>query len=152
MEKRVDKILYAVMAWFFGYLGVHRFMRGQIGLGILMIVTFGGFGIWSLIDAIISLTKLGEYDKEYVFVNGEWAPDSQRLTPGYGQMMYPVQYAQPLYGQPQYGQPQYGQPQYGQPQYGQPQYGQPQYGAPQQQFNQPNQFGSNQNVNQTQPW
>ena len=31
-------------------------MVGKVGTGILMIVTFGGFGIWTLIDFIVILT------------------------------------------------------------------------------------------------
>jgi hypothetical protein len=45
-------------------------MRGQIGLGILKLITIGGFGLWGLIDWIIALTKLGQYEKDFVFVNG----------------------------------------------------------------------------------
>ena len=36
-----------------GGLGIHRFYVGKIGTGILMLITFGGLGIWSLIDLII---------------------------------------------------------------------------------------------------
>lgn len=36
-----------------GTLGVHRFYVGKIGTGILMLITFGGFGIWWLIDIIL---------------------------------------------------------------------------------------------------
>ena len=36
-----------------GGLGVHRFYVGKIGTGILMLVTFGGLGIWALIDLIV---------------------------------------------------------------------------------------------------
>jgi TM2 domain-containing membrane protein YozV len=35
-----------------GWLGAHRFYVGKIGTGILMIVTFGGFGLWLLIDLV----------------------------------------------------------------------------------------------------
>ena len=36
-----------------GIYGVHRFYLGHIGLGILMLITFGGCGIWQLIDVIL---------------------------------------------------------------------------------------------------
>ncbi|HEV8051684.1 MAG TPA: DUF1731 domain-containing protein, partial [Parachlamydiaceae bacterium] len=36
-----------------GTFGVHRFYVGKIGTGILMLITFGGFGIWWLIDMIL---------------------------------------------------------------------------------------------------
>jgi len=74
MEKLIDKHLYTWLgSFFFDTFGVDRFMRGQIGLGILKIVTSGGFGVWCLIDWIIALTKLGEYGNEFVFnSNGDW--------------------------------------------------------------------------------
>ena len=36
-----------------GALGVQRFYVGKIGMGILMLFTLGGFGIWALIDLIV---------------------------------------------------------------------------------------------------
>ena len=42
-----------LLAFFLGFLGVHRFYVGKIGTGILQLVTFGGLGIWCLVDFIM---------------------------------------------------------------------------------------------------
>ncbi len=42
-----------LLCFFLGGLGVHRFYVGKVGTGILMLITFGGLGIWALIDFII---------------------------------------------------------------------------------------------------
>lgn len=46
-----------LLSIFLGVIGVHRFFVGKIGTGILQLVTFGGFGIWALIDIIMIATK-----------------------------------------------------------------------------------------------
>jgi ribosomal protein L40E len=42
-----------LLCFWFGVFGVHRFFVGKVGTGLLMLFTFGGLGIWALIDLII---------------------------------------------------------------------------------------------------
>jgi len=42
-----------VISFFFGYLGIDRFMIGSVGAGVGKLLTFGGFGLWWLIDLFI---------------------------------------------------------------------------------------------------
>ena len=43
----------ALLCFFLGTLGIHRFYVGKIITGILMILTLGGLGIWTLIDLVM---------------------------------------------------------------------------------------------------
>ena len=48
-----SRLVAILLAWFLGLIGAHRFYVGKTGTGILMIVTLGGFGVWSLVDVIM---------------------------------------------------------------------------------------------------
>ena len=50
-----SRLAAALLCWFLGTLGIHRFYVGKIGTGVLMIVTLGGVGIWTIIDFIVIL-------------------------------------------------------------------------------------------------
>jgi TM2 domain-containing membrane protein YozV len=68
-----SRLVASLFAGFLGVIGVHRFYLGKIGTGILMIVTFGGFGIWCLIDFILVVT--GNFrDKQGLLVK-DWMID-----------------------------------------------------------------------------
>lgn len=54
MSRNEKSPVVAWMLWvFFGGLGGHRYYLGKIGTGIAMTFTFGGFGIWTLIDLFL---------------------------------------------------------------------------------------------------
>lgn len=75
---RMNKHIFVwVFTWLLGGFGIDRFIRGQIGLGILKLLTCGGLGVWALADWIIGLVKaygsdFGQ-DEELVFVDGKYA-------------------------------------------------------------------------------
>lgn len=52
-----------LLAFFLGFLGVHRFYTGYIMIGVVQLLTLGGCGIWTLIDLIsVALNKYKDAD------------------------------------------------------------------------------------------
>lgn len=51
-----DWLVALLLSIFLGSLGIDRFYLGKIGTGLLKLVTFGGLGIWWLIDVILIAT------------------------------------------------------------------------------------------------
>ena len=64
-DPRSDRSFVAtwMFSWLLGFLGVDRFYLGKVGTGILKLLTFGGFGIWWLIDLILTLAGV-QRDKQ----------------------------------------------------------------------------------------
>ncbi|MGP1514977.1 MAG: TM2 domain-containing protein [Bacteroidales bacterium] len=52
-----------LLCFFAGSLGIHRFYNGKIVTGILMLITLGGLGFWSIIDLIIIV--VGNFKDKY---------------------------------------------------------------------------------------
>jgi TM2 domain-containing membrane protein YozV len=52
-KSKKDFVTTILLCFFLGTLGVHRFYVGKIGTGIVMLITLGGFGIWTIIDFVI---------------------------------------------------------------------------------------------------
>ena len=48
-----SRLLALLLCFYVGVLGIHRFYVGKIGTGILYLVTFGLFGIGTLVDFIL---------------------------------------------------------------------------------------------------
>ena len=59
-----DSLATMLLSWILGELGIDRFYRGQVGLGVLKLLTAGGAGIWWLVDAIIATIRFGEENRK----------------------------------------------------------------------------------------
>lgn len=60
--KLKDPTAVLVVSFFFGYLGIDRFMIGEVSMGILKLLTFGFFGILTIVDWFRIFKKTKEYN------------------------------------------------------------------------------------------
>ncbi|MCF0213051.1 MAG: TM2 domain-containing protein [Muribaculaceae bacterium] len=60
-----NPVVSLILSIFLGNLGVDRFYVGDIGLGILKLITCGGCGIWTIVDwfLIMGITRRKNFDK-----------------------------------------------------------------------------------------
>jgi len=61
-----SQLVAALLCFFLGGLGIHRFYLGYTTIGVIQLLTLGGCGIWALIDLIrILLGDLGPKNGDY---------------------------------------------------------------------------------------
>jgi TM2 domain-containing membrane protein YozV len=56
MGMQKDWLTTLLLCIFVGFLGVHRFYTGHIAIGVVQLLTFGGCGIWWIVDLIMIAT------------------------------------------------------------------------------------------------
>jgi len=78
METKSNKsaVTALLLCIFLGSLGLHRFYVGKIKTGILMLLTGGGLGIWTLVDLIqIACCNFTDSENKYlIFTRGRASP------------------------------------------------------------------------------
>ena len=50
--KMKSKLTAILLCFFLGGLGIHRFYLGYTLIGVIQLLTFGGFLIWAIVDII----------------------------------------------------------------------------------------------------
>ena len=62
-SEKKDRTLVFVLSVLFGTLGVDRFMVGDVGFGILKLLTFGGCGILWLVDLFLIWGRVDDFNR-----------------------------------------------------------------------------------------
>ena len=64
-----DPVVSLVLSVLVGLYGIDRFYVGDIGLGVLKLITCGGAGIWWLVDLFIIMDRTKEKNIEFLYMN-----------------------------------------------------------------------------------
>jgi TM2 domain-containing membrane protein YozV len=59
-KEQIYTLIGTLISWTLGYIGADRFYKGEVGLGVVKLLTLGGFGIWWIVDACIWTKELGD--------------------------------------------------------------------------------------------
>ena len=63
MEAKTEwqrQLIILIISFLAGYFGLDRFYLGQIGWGVLKMITVGGAGVWYLVDVAIASYRFGK--------------------------------------------------------------------------------------------
>lgn len=55
-KEKTTALILCILPYFVQVHGLHRFYTGHIGIGVIQLLTWGGCGIWTLIDLISIVT------------------------------------------------------------------------------------------------
>jgi TM2 domain-containing membrane protein YozV len=58
-QRRLTLLIISFLA---GYFGLDRFYQGDVALGVVKLITLGGFGVWYLVDLAIAAYEFGKLD------------------------------------------------------------------------------------------
>jgi hypothetical protein len=64
-----SRLAATLLCFFLGVLGVHRFYVGKVGTGVLQLLTFGGLGIWALVDLVLIIVGSFRDKEERLLLN-----------------------------------------------------------------------------------
>ncbi|HRG46337.1 MAG TPA: TM2 domain-containing protein [Leptospiraceae bacterium] len=66
-----DWLITLLLCFFVGFLGVHRFYTGSMLLGVGQLLTFGGCGLWTMVDfALILMNSYKDGNGRLLVKNG----------------------------------------------------------------------------------
>ncbi len=85
------------LAGLLGVFGAHRFYVGKIGTGLLMLVTFGGLGLWYMLDVIlIAAGSFRDADDRRVMYWTEDEIDRAGVSSGRNQEQIPAEFVEEI--------------------------------------------------------
>jgi TM2 domain-containing membrane protein YozV len=67
MEQRSEwrrRLTVLIISFLAGWLGVDRFYKGQVGWGVVKLITLGGFWVWYIVDLAIAAYDFGQFDRQ----------------------------------------------------------------------------------------
>jgi len=59
-SEKQKELTILIISFLGGYLGLDRFYMSEVALGVIKLITFGGFGVWYLVDLAIAAYRFGE--------------------------------------------------------------------------------------------